>query len=50
MGKNQRFEMRVSEEFLQRLDDYRRKQERIPSRAAAIVELIDKALDETKLS
>lgn len=38
------FQMRVSEEFLRRLDDWRREQPDIPARAEAIRRLVDKSL------
>jgi len=36
--------MRVSEDFLRAIDDWRRKQPDLPSRAEAIRRLVDKAL------
>ncbi|HBU62414.1 MAG: hypothetical protein CMH91_15115 [Oceanicaulis sp.] len=38
------FQMRASEEFLQSVDDWRRRQDEIPSRAEAIRQLVEKAL------
>lgn len=42
-----RFEMRSSPEWLARLDDWRRKQREIPSRAEAIRMLVENALKES---
>ena len=42
--KTERFEMRVSEQFLGRIDEWRRKQHDIPSRASAIRLVVEKAL------
>ena len=39
------FQMRSSEEWLRRLDDWRRKQPDIPSRAEAIRRLVEKGLE-----
>lgn len=39
-----RFEMRAAPSWLQRVDDWRRQQSDIPSRAEAIRRLVDKAL------
>jgi hypothetical protein len=41
-----RFEMRSSPQWLARLDDWRRKQHEIPSRAEAIRLLVERALRE----
>ena len=38
------FQMRVSEGFLRDIDDWRRKQPDLPSRAEAIRRLVDQAL------
>jgi hypothetical protein len=43
-----RFEMRSSEEWLRRVDDWRRLQPNLPSRAEAIRRLVEQALGETK--
>lgn len=42
--KNERFEMRVPASFLKLVDDWRRKQEDLPSRAEAIRRLVEQAL------
>jgi len=42
--KSERFELRVSEDFLRAIDDWRRKQPDLPSRAEAIRRLVDQAL------
>ena len=42
--KTERFEMRVPSSFLKMIDDWRRKQEDLPSRAAAIRRLVDLGL------
>jgi hypothetical protein len=39
------FQMRASEDFLRRIDDWRRKQPDLPSRAAAIRRLIEAGLN-----
>jgi len=38
------FQMRVTEEFLRTVDDWRRKQPDLPSRAEAIRRLVDQAV------
>jgi hypothetical protein len=38
------FQMRASEEWLKQIDDWRRKQPDLPSRAEAIRRLVEKAL------
>jgi len=45
MSKTERFEMRVSPEFLRMIDDWRRLQTPIPSRAEAVHELCERALN-----
>lgn len=42
--KDERFEMRVSEDFLRQIDDWRRQQPDLPSRAEAIRRLIEAGL------
>jgi uncharacterized protein len=42
--KEARLEMRVDESWLKRIDDWRRKQDEIPSRAEALRRLTDYAL------
>jgi hypothetical protein len=42
--KTERFEMRVPSSFLKTIDDWRRKQEDLPSRAAAIRRLVELGL------
>jgi hypothetical protein len=42
--KTERFEMRVASSFLKVIDDWRRKQEDLPSRAAAIRRLVELGL------
>ena len=41
---DERFEMRAPSAWLQRIDDWRRQQPDIPSRAEAIRRLVDQAL------
>ncbi|MFK8034852.1 MAG: hypothetical protein AB8B94_11965 [Hyphomicrobiales bacterium] len=43
--KDKTFQMRVSEEFLKKIDDWRRQQPEIPSRSEAIRILVDEALN-----
>ena len=50
MENDQRFEMRVSEEFFRKLDDWRRKQPDLPGRAEAIRRLVELALIVEKLT
>jgi len=42
---SERFEMRVPSAWLAKVDDWRRQQEDIPSRAEAIRRLVEKALE-----
>jgi metal-responsive CopG/Arc/MetJ family transcriptional regulator len=42
---DKQFQMRVSEEFLETLDNWRRKQDDLPGRAEAIRRLVEQALD-----
>ncbi|WP_156441536.1 MULTISPECIES: hypothetical protein [Sphingomonadales] len=42
------FQMRVDDEFLRQLDDWRRLQPEIPSRSEAIRRLVQEAMAETK--
>jgi uncharacterized protein len=42
--KSERFEMLVDPTFLRRIDDWRRKQPDLPSRAEAIRRLVEQAL------
>ncbi|MEP0519947.1 MAG: hypothetical protein ABJO09_01245 [Hyphomicrobiales bacterium] len=42
--KDKTFQMRVSDDFLKKIDDWRRQQPEIPSRSEAIRMLVDKAL------
>lgn len=42
--KSERFELRVSEEFLKKVDDWRRKQPDLPPRAEAIRRLVEQGL------
>lgn len=42
--KTVRFEMRASADFIQRLDDWRRKQPDLPPRAEAIRRIVDMVL------
>ena len=42
--KDKTFQMRVSEDFLRKLDAWRRTQPDLPSRAEAIRRLVDKGL------
>ncbi|MGA1851301.1 hypothetical protein VH570_10765 [Sphingobium sp. HT1-2] len=44
--KTQPFQMRASPEWLQKIDDWRRQQPDIPSRAEAIRRLVDVGLDQ----
>jgi len=39
------FQMRVTEEFLRKVDDWRRKQPDLPSRAEAIRRLVEQAIN-----
>jgi metal-responsive CopG/Arc/MetJ family transcriptional regulator len=43
-----RFEMRTTEAWLRRLDDWRRERDNIPSRSEAIRRLVEAALDAEK--
>lgn len=44
--QSEKFQMRVSPEFLRRVDDWRRKQTDIPSRSEAVRQLVEKALEQ----
>jgi uncharacterized protein len=46
--KNERFEMRVPASFLNTIDDWRRKQPELPSRAEAIRRLVEIGLKAKK--
>lgn len=46
--KTERFEMRMTPETLKRLDDWRRGQDDLPSRAEAIRRLIDATAKKTR--
>jgi hypothetical protein len=46
--KNSRFELRTSTEFLQAIDDWRRQQPEIPSRADAIRRLVELGIEAEK--
>jgi len=46
--KTERFEMRVSSSFLKGIDEWRRKQKDLPSRAESIRRLVQQALDRHK--
>lgn len=46
--KDKRFEMVASEDWLKRVDDWRRKQDDLPSRAEAIRRLVAAALSKDK--
>jgi metal-responsive CopG/Arc/MetJ family transcriptional regulator len=48
--QTQRFDMRVSDEFLKRVDDWRRVQTDLPSRAEAVRRLVLQALDQADKS
>lgn len=43
--QTERLQMRVSLAFLKRIDDWRREQPELPSRAEAIRRLVERALD-----
>lgn len=43
--KDKTFQMRVSDDFLKKIDDWRRQQPEIPSRSEAIRMLVDEALN-----
>lgn len=43
-AKTERFEMRLDEDAIKRIDDWRRSQPDLPSRAEAIRRLVDQAL------
>lgn len=47
LQNDKQFQMRVSEDFLKTIDDWRRRQEDLPSRAEAIRRLVEQALDST---
>jgi hypothetical protein len=49
VSRDQAFQMRVKPEFLALLDNWRRKQTPIPSRAAAIRKLVEDAARETRI-
>lgn len=44
--KDRTFQMRASDEWLRKVDDWRRKQPEIPPRAEAIRRLVEKALND----
>jgi hypothetical protein len=44
---SERFELRVPADWLQKIDDWRRRQSDLPSRAEAIRRLVDEALERT---
>lgn len=46
MPSHERFEMRVPQDLLRRIDDWRKRQVIVPSRAAAVRYLLDSRLDE----
>jgi hypothetical protein len=46
--KNHPFQMRVSPDWLATIDDWRRKQPDLPSRAEAIRRLVDKGLSDAR--
>jgi metal-responsive CopG/Arc/MetJ family transcriptional regulator len=45
LENDKQFQMRVSAEFLQKIDDWRRGQTDIPGRSEAIRRLVEQALD-----
>ncbi len=47
VGKSERFEMRMDEETLARVDGWRREQEDVPSRAEAMRRLIERGLSQS---
>lgn len=47
-ANSERFQMRVSPEFLASIDSWRRKQDDLPSRAEAIRRLVEQALKARK--
>jgi hypothetical protein len=48
--KAERFEMRVTSAFLRAVDNWRRKQEDLPSRAEAIRRLVERGLSSKETS
>jgi hypothetical protein len=50
VANDQTFQMRVSADFVRRLDDWRREQPDLPSRAEAIRRLVEQALGPEKKS
>ncbi|KKO20927.1 MAG: hypothetical protein L3J18_04350 [Candidatus Brocadia sp.] len=48
MTDTERIILNIPKEMLERIDDFRRKQEVIPSRAAAIRHLLEKSLGTSK--
>ena len=44
-GKTERIELRASGEFMQAIDEWRRRQPDLPSRSSAIRQLVEKALE-----
>ena len=48
VNKLERFEMRATAEFLEAVDEWRRKQPDIPNRSEAIRRLVEKALAKTR--
>lgn len=48
MQNDKTFQMRVSADFLKSLDDWRRQQPDLPSRAEAIRRLVEQALGDTR--
>jgi hypothetical protein len=45
LQNDKQFQMRVSEDFLRMIDDWRRKQPDLPSRAETIRRLVEQALE-----
>lgn len=43
--KNERMQLVVSDEFIKRVDDWRRKQLELPSRSEAVRRLVEKGLE-----
>jgi hypothetical protein len=48
MKHDRAFQIRASEEFMRRIDEWRRQQPDIPSRAEAVRQLVEKAIEADK--
>lgn len=45
LKNDKQFQMRVSDDFLKKIDDWRRKQPDLPGRAESVRRLVERALD-----